>query len=90
LRHRHSKVAHDPVEVLSPDRCHSLELGDLFFIRVPVRPFREVASATVRGPTMSGVVVDMAHQEPLIAESTFPLSTDDATVALRRALGRGE
>lgn len=71
--------------------CHaiaaSLEVGDLVFIRVPIRPFREVARATGSWTNHVGVVVDTVQHEPLIAESTFPLSR---TTRLSRFVARSE
>ncbi|MFT3818810.1 MAG: YebB family permuted papain-like enzyme [Rubrivivax sp.] len=49
-----------------------LAVGDLVFIRVPVRPFVEVAAATGSWTNHVGIVVDTAGAEPLVAESTFP------------------
>jgi hypothetical protein len=75
-----------------PSKSHcaiaaSLEVGDLVFIRVPVRPFREVANATGSWTNHVGIVVDTTHQEPLIGESTFPLSR---TTRLSRFIARSE
>lgn len=64
-----------------------LRIGDMVFIRVPARPFREVASATNSWTNHVGVVVDDRGDEPLIAESTFPLSR---TTSLSRFLKRSE
>ena len=50
------------------------EVGDIVFIRVTVRPFLEVASATRSWANHVGIVVGERGGEPLIAESTFPLS----------------
>ena len=50
-----------------------LLVGDLVFIRVGARPFREVAAATGSWTNHVGVVVD-AGEDPVIAESTFPFS----------------
>ncbi|WP_322028441.1 YebB family permuted papain-like enzyme [Paraburkholderia sp. J76] len=48
--------------------------GDLLFIRVPARPFLEVAAATRSWTNHVGVVVETGRGEPLVAESTFPLA----------------
>jgi permuted papain-like amidase YaeF/Yiix C92 family enzyme len=64
-----------------------LKIGDLIFIRVPARPFREVATATGSWTNHVGVVVDAAHGEPTIAESTFPFSR---TKRLSRFVARSE
>ncbi|MDN7616143.1 YebB family permuted papain-like enzyme [Burkholderia cepacia] len=50
------------------------EIGDIVFIRVTVRPFLEVASATRSWTNHVGIVVGRRGGEPLVAESTFPLS----------------
>ncbi|WP_176041700.1 YebB family permuted papain-like enzyme [Burkholderia stabilis] len=50
------------------------EIGDIVFIRVMVRPFLEVASATRSWTNHVGIVVGRRGGEPLVAESTFPLS----------------
>lgn len=51
-----------------------LRVGDVVFIRVPARPFREVADATLSWTNHVGVVVSTDAAEPLIGESTFPFS----------------
>lgn len=51
-----------------------LTVGDVVFIRVAARPFREVAAATGSWTNHVGIVTDVSGEEPLIAESTFPLS----------------
>ncbi|MEN8514252.1 YebB family permuted papain-like enzyme [Burkholderia sp. RS02] len=50
------------------------EIGDIVFIRVTVRPFLEVASATRSWTNHVGIVVGERGGEVLVAESTFPLS----------------
>ncbi|QVN20195.1 YebB family permuted papain-like enzyme [Burkholderia pyrrocinia] len=50
------------------------EIGDIVFIRVTVRPFLEVASATRSWTNHVGIVVGRRGGEVLVAESTFPLS----------------
>ncbi|MBR8335843.1 YebB family permuted papain-like enzyme [Burkholderia ambifaria] len=50
------------------------EIGDIVFIRVTVRPFLEVAIATRSWTNHVGIVVGERGGEPLVAESTFPLS----------------
>ncbi len=51
-----------------------LNVGDVVFIRVPAKPFREVATATGSWTNHVGIVVDTTGDEPLIAESAFPFS----------------
>ncbi|WP_080433726.1 YebB family permuted papain-like enzyme [Burkholderia ubonensis] len=50
----------------------SAHVGDLVFIRVPVRLFREVADATGTWTNHVGIVIDTSGAEPVVAESTFP------------------
>jgi Permuted papain-like amidase enzyme, YaeF/YiiX, C92 family len=52
----------------------ALKVGDVVFIRVSARPFREVALATNSWTNHVGIVVDTSKPDPLIGESTFPLS----------------
>ena len=54
--------------------ARELKVGDLVFIRIAFRPFAEVATATGTWTNHVGVVVDVSREEPLVAESTFPLS----------------
>jgi hypothetical protein len=58
------------VTVLASD----MRVGDLVFIRVGARPFLEVANATSSWTNHVGIVVDTSGAEPVIGESTFPLS----------------
>jgi len=63
-------------------------LGDLVFIRVPMRPFREVAAATGSWTNHVGIVVGSDTEgEALIGESTFPFSR---TTTLSRFVARSE
>jgi len=52
----------------------TLKVGDVVFIRVGAKPFREVARATNSWTNHVGVVVDTSGAEPTIGESRFPLS----------------
>lgn len=54
--------------------ARQVQVGDVIFIRVPFRPFREVADATLSWTNHVGVVVSTDGDEPRVAESTFPLS----------------
>ena len=72
-----------PVRTLAP----ALAVGDVVFIRVGARPFREVAAATGSWTNHVGVVVSTDGNEPLIAESAFPLSR---TTRLSRFVARSE
>lgn len=64
----------------------ALQIGDLIFIRVTARPFLEVASATNSWTNHVGIIVDNRCDDPLIAESTFPLArTTPMTSFLKRS-----
>jgi hypothetical protein len=52
----------------------TLSVGDLVFIRIPLRPFTLVADATDSWTNHVGIVVDTSGPEPVIGESAFPLS----------------
>ena len=78
-----SEPAATSVRTLAP----SLKVGDVVFIRVAARPFREVAAATDSWTNHVGIVIDTAGDEPLIAESTFPLSR---TTQLSKFAARSE
>ncbi len=60
----------------SPHLPHPADLavGDIVFTRVTARPFLEVAAATACWTNHVGIVVATDGPEPLIAESTYPLS----------------
>lgn len=50
-----------------------LQVGDLVFIRVAAKPFREVADATGSWTNHVGIVTAVpAHGQPSVAESTVP------------------
>lgn len=51
-----------------------LKIGDVVFIQVKALPFRKVANATRSWTNHVGIVTDTSGSEPVIAESTFPLS----------------
>jgi len=51
-----------------------MQVGDLVFIRVKALPFAKVAAATGSWTNHVGVVIDTRGAEPLIGESTFPVS----------------
>ena len=59
-----------PVTALAP----GLQVGDVVFIRIPARPFREVADATGSWTNHVGIVTDVSGGEPQVAESRFPWS----------------
>ena len=65
----------------------ALAIGDVIFIRVSAKPFREVAAATNSWTNHVGIVLAVDGKEPLIGESTFPLSR---TTTLTKFIGRSE
>jgi hypothetical protein len=70
-----------------PALARQLEVGDLLFIRVSALPFQKVASTTNSWTNHVGVVVATGGAEPVIAESTFPVSKRGS---LERFLARSE
>ena len=50
------------------------QVGDIVFIRIPFKPFREVADTTLSWTNHVGVIVSTDGPEPGVAESTFPVS----------------
>jgi Permuted papain-like amidase enzyme, YaeF/YiiX, C92 family len=78
-----TEAAAATVRALAP----TLKVGDVVFIRVAARPFREVAAATDSWTNHVGVVINISGLEPLIAESTFPLSR---TTPLSKFVARSE
>ena len=78
-----TELAVTSVGALAP----ALSVGDVVFIRVAARPFREVAAATDSWTNHVGIVTDTSGEEPLIAESTFPLSR---TTKLSKFVARSE
>lgn len=64
-----------------------LAVGDVVFIRVPVLPFKKVASATNSWTNHVGIVIDVSGPEPVIGESTFPVSR---ATSLSRFVARSE
>jgi hypothetical protein len=59
-----------PLDQLAPQ----LQVGDLVFIRVGFKPFREVAAATGSWTNHVGIVVATDAGQVQVAESTVPLS----------------
>lgn len=62
-----------------------LKVGDVVFIHVRALPFDKISEATRSWVNHVGIVVDVAHGEPLIAESTIPLAR---TTRLSRFVAR--
>jgi hypothetical protein len=71
----------------SKDLAERLQVGDVVFIRIPVLPFRRVATATNTWTNHVGIVIDRSGQEPTIAESKFPFS---GTTTWSRFIARSE
>lgn len=67
--------------------AETLKIGDLVFIRAPIKPFREVADATGTWTNHVGIVADIAGEEPLVGESTFPFS---GTTTFSRFVAKSE
>ena len=75
------------IDISTSDLATTLLVGDVVFIRIRARPFREVAAATGSWTNHVGVVVGRAGQQTLIAESSFPLSR---TTSFQRFVARSE
>lgn len=65
----------------------SLRVGDVVFIHVTALPFEKISKATQSWVNHVGIVVDVSQSEPLIAESTFPVSR---TTKLSRFVARSK
>ena len=65
--------------------AEQLEVGDVVFIHIRALPFMKIASATSSWTNHVGIVVDVSGNEPVIAESRFPLSS---TTTLSRFVKR--
>jgi len=65
----------------------SLRVGDVVFIHVSALPFERVALATGSWTNHVGIVVDVSGGEPVVAESTVPLSR---TTTLSRFIARSK
>jgi hypothetical protein len=72
-----------------PHLASALNVGDVIFIRVLAKPFREVASATRSWTNHVGVVIGRIDGEPLVGESKFPLSRVTPLSAFVRRSERG-
>jgi len=68
-------------EVTLAELAPRLKVGDVVFIRLPVKPFREVAAATNSWTNHVGVVVDIETAEPQVAESNFPFARSGGLAA---------
>jgi hypothetical protein len=74
-------------QCLLPNLASDLAVGDVVFIRVQARPFREVAQATRSWTNHVGVVIDVDGEEPKVGESKFPRSR---VTPLSAFVGRSE
>lgn len=79
----HAANAEQGVDALAPQ----LAVGDLVFIRVDAKPFREVAAATGSWTNHVGIVVATNGGLVQVAESTVPLSR---RTSLERFVARSE
>jgi len=70
--------------------ARQLRIGDVVFIQVSAYPFQKVSEATRSWTNHVGIVVDAGQDDPLIAESTFPLSrqTRFSSFVARSVAGR--
>lgn len=75
--------ASTPVDTLAPQ----LQVGDLVFIRVGFKPFREVAAATGSWTNHVGIVVATDGGQVQVAEATLPWSRRGS---LQRFVARSE
>lgn len=64
-----------------------VRVGDVVFIRIDGKPFREVADATRSWTNHVGVVVDVSGREPMVAESRVPWAS---RTTLSKFVGRSE
>ncbi|RKP48202.1 YebB family permuted papain-like enzyme [Trinickia fusca] len=65
----------------------SLQIGDVLFIRVRARPFREISIATGSWTNHVGIIVRNSEGEIAIAESAFPRSR---ITSIERFVARSE
>jgi hypothetical protein len=83
-----AKGAPLPPASASPSRlAPQLQVGDLVFIRVPAKPFREVATATGSWTNHVGIVTAVGGEQPQISESALPFSR---RTTLERFMARSE
>jgi hypothetical protein len=82
---RSASIRADAIKV--QDLAGQMQVGDVVFIRVTALPFRKVASTTGSWTNHVGIVIDISGTQPLIAESTFPLSR---VTTLSRFVARSE
>ena len=82
-----ASAASELPSISRPALAQQLQVGDLVFIRVGALPFLKVASTTNSWTNHVGIVVATDGAEPVIAESTFPVSKRGS---LQRFLARSE
>jgi hypothetical protein len=84
-------AAHGPADLdvglLAQSVPPAMAVGDVIFIRVSAKPFREVAAATNSWTNHVGIVLAVDGKEPLIGESTFPFTR---TTPLSKFIRRSE
>ncbi len=61
-------------QIKSDELAKKLEVGDVVFIRIPIQPFTQVSDATSSWTNHVGIVSDVSGKEPVISESSVPLS----------------
>ena len=74
-----------PLAKLAP----TLAVGDIVFTRIPFAPFTRITEVTGGWSNHVGVVIDVAGNEPVIAESKVPLSTTTPLSSFVRRTGHG-
>jgi len=73
--------------ISATELTNRLVVGDVVFIRVTALPFRMVANATACWANHVGIVMETSCPQPMIAESTFPVSK---ATPLSRFVNRSE
>jgi hypothetical protein len=88
--HNQSPAMSDDTDISISGLTARLEVGDVVFVRVLPRPFRQVAEATGSWTNHVGIVIEFCGGQAVVAESKFPLSrrTSLASFVGRSELGR--
>jgi hypothetical protein len=77
-----TNLAHADVETIAIPSVHAnirelgkqLKVGDVVFIRIPFKPFTKVSDTTSSWTNHVGIVTEVSGAEPMVAESSVPLS----------------
>ncbi|MGC1458553.1 MAG: YebB family permuted papain-like enzyme [Steroidobacteraceae bacterium] len=64
----------DDIDIPLTRLTSQLEVGDVVFVRVLPRPFRQVADATGTWTNHVGIIIEFRGDHAVVAESKFPLS----------------